>query len=416
MQFMHAHRLATIVSVFLLAVLLLVNCSAPTSNYESKDNVSNSNSDGKTSTFTFFEDFDNWIQKGYVQFAELPTNKSFATEVVVGTGEKYESIQDAFNAGYSCVYLKKQRFNITKPITPPKEDFYIISSGAEIFAVEPVSAIFDIRNIRYAHLDGLFINGNGLAQKCIDGLLTPSQVPDHQIRNCKIWGAKFANVDLTGCEDTLVFNCWIDGRTINDTPDAITEYGIKIGEFCDGYRTCGQINLIHCLVGFHKKADIYAKNIAQLKLANCLLASKNMWSKELDAHIIVEGGTGEDAILPTLELTNCWMENGPGGNVPNILIKNRMMSKLTVVGGMFYTDQSPNIYSPLNPCAETITLLGALFENNPQYSGYNIAAPTKKLVSVGNTYNWHGIDKTSVTAYLIFDRDDEAVETNSGAD
>jgi hypothetical protein len=222
-------------------------------------------------------------------------------------------------------------------------------------------------------------------------------------------------VDLTGCEDSLIFNCWIDGRKINDTPNAITEYGVKIGDLKENYRTGGQINLIHCLMGFHRKADVYAKNIAQLKLANCLLSSKNMWSPELEAHIIVEGGTGENALLPTLEMANCWVENGPEGNVPNILVRNRMMSKLTIMGGIFYTDKSPNIYSQLNPSAETIVLIGALFEHNPQYHGYNIMAPTQKLISIGNTYNWHGIDKTNVTTYLIFDRDNAIIEQNNEA-
>lgn len=295
---------------------------------------------------------------------------------------------------------------------PPQEDFYIIGDGAEIIAVQPVGAIFDVRNVRYAHFDGLFINGNGLAQKCIDASRTPSQVPVHQIRNCKVWGAKIANIDFTGCEDSLIFNCWIDGR--NDTcepPLAITEYGVKIGDFGDGYRTGGQINLIRCLMGFHRKADVFEKNVAQLKLSNCLLSSKNMWSADFEAHIIVEGGTGENLLLPALELTNCWVENGRDGKVPNILIRKRPMSKLTIIGGMFYTDKSPNIYSELKPCAETITLVGALFEHNIEYSGYNIVAPTQKLVSVGNIYNWNGIDKTSVATYVIYDRDNTQIET-----
>jgi hypothetical protein len=403
MRLLHVRRLAMATLFFLLIPLSFIGCSSPVSNYNPNDN---------TSGFTFFEGSDDWIRKGYEQYGEFSLDEFLTAEVVVGVGERYENIQDALNAGYSCIYLKKQRFNITEPITPPKEDFYLISNGAEMFAIKPLSTIFDIRNIRYAHLEGLFINGNGLAQKCIDAMRTPSQVPVHQIRNCKIWGAKSANIDFTGCEDSLIFNCWIDGRKINDTPDAITEYGIKIGEPGDGFRTGGQINLIHCLIGFHRKADLYAKNVAQLKLANCLLSSKNMWSEELEAHIIVEGGTGENALLPTLELTNCWVENGPGGNIPNVLIKNRMMSKLTIVGGVFYTDHSPNIYSPLNPCAETIVLIGALFEHNPQYNGYNIVAATRKLVSIGNTFNWHGIDKTNVATYLIFDRDDTQIETN----
>jgi hypothetical protein len=362
--------------------------------------------------FRFFEDFESWIDEGYGKYGELQMNSSLTAEVVVGEGEDYGSIQEALDAGYTCIYLKKQVFNVTLPIKPPRENFYILGNGAEIVATEPMTAVFDIRNVRYAHLDGLFINGNGLAQKCIDASRTPSQVPVHQIRNCKVWGATRANIDFTGCEDSLIFNCWIDGRKdSSEPPTAITYYGVKVGEFCDGYKTGGQINLIHCLMGFHRKADVFAKNVAQLKLANCLLSSKNMWSNKFEAHVIVEGGTGEGALLPTLEMTNCWVENGPGGNVPNILVRNRMMSKLTIIGGMFYTDQSPNIYSSLSPCAETITLVGALFEHNIQYNGYNIVAPTQKLVSVGNTYNWNGIDTTNVTTYLIYDRDDMQIET-----
>ena len=397
------HRFLAIVTALMLT-LFFTNFLAVTTD---------TSEDIKASNFAFFEDFESWIDQGCQEYGQIYTNKLPTAEVVVGTGEKYTSIQEALDAGYTCIYLKKQRFNISKPIIPPKEDFYIIGSGAEIFAVAPIPAVFDIRHIRYAHMDGLFINGNGLAEKCIDASRTPSQVPVHQILNCKIWGATYVNVDLTGCEDSLLFNCWIDGRRINDTPDALTEYGVKIGEFCDGYKTGGQINLIHCLIGFHRKADVYAKNVAQLKLANCLLASKNMWSTELMAHIIIEGGTGENPLLPTLELTNCWVENGPGGNVPNILIRNRMISRLVITGGMFYTDYSPNIYSALNPCAETVTLVGALFEHNPEYEGYNVVAPTLKLISIGNTYNWHGIDKTQVTTYLIFDKDDEKPQTNT---
>lgn len=404
-----AHHYATNAAFVLLTIFLLINTSSQSTSMSSSGSNGSANSD-------FFKDFDSWIQKGCEQYGEPSTNKSITAEVTVGTGEEYGNIQDALNAGYSCLYLKKQRFNITQPITPPKEDFYIISNGAEIFATEPIHAVFEIHNTRYAHLDGLFINGLGLAEKCIDAMCTPSQVPVHQIRNCKIWGATTANIDLTGCEDSLIFNCWIDGRKINDTPNAITEYGVKIGEQSDGYKTGGQINLIHCLMSFHRNADVFAKNIAQLKLANCLLASKTEWSEELEAHIIVEGGTGENSLQPTLELTSCWLENGHEGNVPNILVQNHLMSKLAIIGGMFYTDKSPNIYSSLNPCAETITIIGALLEHNMQYEGYNVAAPAQKLVSIGNTYNWNGIDKTNLTEYLIFDRDSGKIETNAGHD
>ena len=405
MQLQNLNRLLVVTAICFLTLLLLTDCSVPQS-------APALQSLSEAPRFRFFEDFESWIDEGYGKYGELQMNSSLTAEVVVGEGEDYRSIQEALDAGYTCIYLKKQVFNVTLPIKPPRENFYILGNGAEIVATEPMTAVFDIRNVRYAHLDGLFINGNGLAQKCIDASRTPSQVPVHQIRNCKVWGATYANIDFTGCEDSLIFNCWIDGRKdSSEPPTAIADYGVKVGEFCDGYKTGGQINLIHCLMGFHRKADVFAKNVAQLKLANCLLSSKNMWSNEFEAHVIVEGGTGEGALLPTLEMTNCWVENGPGGNVPNILVRNRMMSKLTIIGGMFYTDQSPNIYSSLSPCAETITLVGALFEHNIQYNGYNIVAPTQKLVSVGNTYNWNGIDTTNVTTYLIYDRDDMQIET-----
>jgi len=375
--------------------------------------ISNNGSPTSSTDFTPYEDFENWIPKGYEKYGTLPMNKSLAIEVMVGTGEKYESIQDALDAGYSCIGLKTQQFNVTQPITPLRDGLCLVGTGAEIIASQPMPSIFDIRNIRYAHLDGIFINGNGLAQKCIDAMRSPSGVPIHQICNCKVWGATTANVDLTGCEDSLIFNCWIDGRKTNDTPTAITKYGVKIGEFCDGYRTGGQLNLIHCLIGFHKMADIYAKNIAQLKLANCLLASKNVWSNVLKAHIIMEGGTGENALMPALELANCWVENGAEGNVPNIFIMNKAISKITILGGMFYTGKSPNIYSPLNPCAQTITLISALLENHPEHNEYNIEAPTAELISLGNTYNGLGINRANVTSYMILDKNDEKIETNA---
>ena len=261
-----AYCLVTTALVLLFLLLSLLSPSAP---------LSNQNSSSETFAPNFFGDFEEWIQKGCEQYGRLPINESLTAEVVVGKNEKFEDIQDALDAGYLCVYLKKQRFNITKSIRPPKEDFYIISNGAEIVAVEPMWAIVDICTVRYAYLDGLFINGNGLAEKCIDALREPSQVPNHQICNCKIWGAKFANIDFTACEDSLIFNCWIDGRKINDTPDAITEYGIKIGEFSDGYKTGGQINLIHCIIGFHRKADIYIKKHCSIEVCELSLGEQN---------------------------------------------------------------------------------------------------------------------------------------------
>ncbi|NWF97292.1 MAG: hypothetical protein HXY34_14230, partial [Candidatus Thorarchaeota archaeon] len=199
----------------LLLILVISDRSPPVHNSVTGGNTSNNEAAN-------LEDFEDWIEKGFEQYGDFSINNSLTAEVVVGAEESYKSIQDAFDSGFSCIYLRKQRFNVTQPIKPPMEDFYLIGDGAEIVATEPMSEIFDISSTRYAHFDGLFINGNGLAEKCINAMRTPSRVPVHQIRNCKIWGATLANVDFTGCEDSLIFNCWIDGRKVNDTPDAIT--------------------------------------------------------------------------------------------------------------------------------------------------------------------------------------------------
>jgi len=404
-------------AVVAFSVLVAVMIIKPTATMSDRKYTADTDTLGSivgngSSALRFLENCSDWIPEGLSQYGESSANASLTAGTIVGKGERYENIQDAFNSGYSCIYLKKQRFNITQPIVPRKENFYVTSNGAEIYATEPMTCVFDIRALRYAHFDDLIINGNGLARKCIDAFRTPSQVPMHQIRNCRIWGATIANIDFTGCEDSLIFNCWIDGRIVNDTPEAITQYGVKLGELYDDSKTGGQVNLIHCLFSFHRQADLYMKCITELKLANCLLASKNEWSSGFEGHIIVDGGS-ENSLRSTLELSNCWIENGPGGNVPNILIRNHPMSKLTIMGGTFYADKIPNIYSSMNPCAETITIIGAFFEHNTQCNDYNVVAATGKLVSVGNTYNWQGIDKTNVSSYLIFDRDDSEIETNT---
>lgn len=51
-----------------------------------------------------------------------------------------------------------------------------------------------------------------------------------------------------------------------------------------------------------------------------------MWSAEFEAHIIVEGGTGENPLTPTLELTNWWVKR-TRGNVSNMLIRNRIIAQ-----------------------------------------------------------------------------------------
>ncbi|MEM3536828.1 MAG: hypothetical protein QXF44_03555, partial [Candidatus Bathyarchaeia archaeon] len=104
MHSLHVRHLAITTLLFLLISLSFVSCSSPLS--------SNSlvQSEG-TSDSSFFENAENWIAEGYGQYGELPLKEPLTAEVVVGAGEEFEDIQEAFDAGYSCIYLKKQRFN-----------------------------------------------------------------------------------------------------------------------------------------------------------------------------------------------------------------------------------------------------------------------------------------------------------------
>jgi len=339
------------------------------------------------------------------------THKHLHPDIVVGTGEDYEDIQTALDDGHKSLFLKRETFNVASPIVPPNEDIYLFSNGAEIKATESMSRLFDIRNIRYAHLEGLFINGNGLAEKCVDGVLDPSGCPMHVIKHCKVWGATKVGVDFTGCEDSTLIDVWIDGRKdTNEPPTVYTEYGLRFGQDGDGYRTGGQVNLWDCKIGFCKKADIYAKNIADLKCHGVLLGSKINWSSVLEAHIILEGGTGEAALWPKLLLEGCWFD-GAIGEKPNILIQNVRAKEVSLVGCSVYGSDAPNIYSTLNPGAEQIVILGGLLERAA--GGPNIQCPAKHIAVLGaDLYGGTGVDKTNVTTYFIMEKDAATIDTN----
>jgi len=67
---------AAIASVFLLMVLLLFGSFTPATNYDYDIDLFSRNFDANASKFTFFEDFETWIQKGYEQYAEPLLNES----------------------------------------------------------------------------------------------------------------------------------------------------------------------------------------------------------------------------------------------------------------------------------------------------------------------------------------------------
>jgi len=149
MQLLHGRCFAVSLGFLIIALVVVIDSFLTASNYKANYDVSQqssqpgisgySNVSAVAPSMSFFQDFESWIESGYKQYGEFTLNDSLTAEVVVGKGEKYENVQDVLDAGYTCIYLKKQRFNITEPIIPPKEDFYIVSNGAEIAAVAYLS-------------------------------------------------------------------------------------------------------------------------------------------------------------------------------------------------------------------------------------------------------------------------------------
>ena len=138
------------------------------------------------------------------------------------------------------------------------------SLATEIRATVDMSSVCNFTGARYAYFNNLFINGYNHADVGLNGKRATSAVPVHKIEHCACWGAKTANIDLTGCEDSTLNDVWLDGRIANDTATAYSNYGLKIGETGDDYRTGGHIKCFDVKSGFHKLADAWLKNIANI--------------------------------------------------------------------------------------------------------------------------------------------------------
>lgn len=213
--------------------------------------------------------------------------------------------------------------------------------------------LIDHRATRYMSINNLHLNGYNNADIVVD-CLHADWVPVQTIRNCQIWGGKTANLDLTGCQDSLVSNVWCDGR-IAEGESPVTEYGVKIGQIAAGGPfTGGKATFVSPFMGYHKKADWFIKNIAGVNIRGGTSASRKDWSAVLEANMIVEGGA---EWWPWINIHSHWMETN---GVPNILIRSIQMDALHITGGdrFIATDTVPNIYAlpALSPAISHLSL------------------------------------------------------------
>jgi hypothetical protein len=255
--------------------------------------------------------------------------------------------------------------------------------------------MFDISATRYIKFRNLYINGYGLADKCINGARTSAAVI-HGIYGCKIWGAITCGVDFTGCEDSMIFDTWVDGRKdLTEPPVLYTNYGIMFGPA----QTGGHVKLINVMIGFCKKADILCHNIRKLDILSSLLASHKTYSAELEANLIIQGGA---EYQPTVSVNHTWIEND--GAVPNILVKTTQGKQLTVMNSLLATGEYPNIYSTLSPALTFLTLVGGALERAGT-SGYHIACPAWHMNILNVEFfggNPAAVDKINVSAVSYY--------------
>jgi hypothetical protein len=318
--------------------------------------------------------------------------KNGLTGKVEYSGTASEVITAVIGSGRR-IFFKKGLYLLESPIVVNVENVTFEGEGwqTEIRASSSMSSMFDISATRYIKFRNLYINGYGLADKCINGARTSASVI-HGIYGCKIWGAITCGVDFTGCEDSIIFDTWIDGRKdLTEPPVVYTSYGIMFGPA----QTQGHVKLINVLVGFCKKADIYANHIRKLDIIGCLMASHKSYSADLEANLIIQGGT---ATLPTVSVNHTWIEND--GAIPNILIKTTQAKQLVVMNSLLATGEHPNIYSTLSPALLFLSVVGSALERGGT-SGYHIACPAWHM-NVLNTEFYAGdpeaVNKVDVSA------------------
>ena len=282
------------------------------------------------------------------------------------------------------------------------------SPATELRARASMDSLLDITGAKLAHFDGVFINGYGLATIPVNGAKASDIPAWHKFHNCRIWGGIDADVDLTGCDDSELYQVWLDGRRAEDAT-LFCDYGLRVGKAGDGGVTA-DVTLEKVYMMFLKKADAYFKNIVQVNIGRSIFASKPEYGPDLIANLLLEGGTGAGAQNPRVSLRDCWFDGGMD-IIPNIVVQNKQITELSMMNCYTQCTNAPNLYSVLNPAMETLEVIGGKMERNA--GGYNIDMYITDAMLMNLAFpTGDGIDKTKLTHYLINQQGAGQIDTN----
>ncbi len=280
------------------------------------------------------------------------------------------------------IFAKAGTYLIDTEITVAMDDFQLTGEGpsTELRASAAINSILNIKNARFAWINNIFLNGYGLATKCIDASHAPTYVPVHNIENCRVWGATSYGIDLSGCEDVTLRSVWFDGRKTQVDPVVVyTDYGLYVNG------GAGNLDLFGCKFMFLEKADAYIIDIREVKFYGALFASKYTYSTALVANVILQGG-GTDWVQALFD--GCWFD-GEMGAKPNILIANYRIESLTLVECEMKGTDAPNIYSTLDPALTSLTILGGRMVRNE--GGYRVDVNASNVVTLNTVMAGEGI-------------------------
>lgn len=276
-------------------------------------------------------------------------------------------------------------------------DFLTIDGrGAIIEADSSISRLLDARNRRFLTICGLTLRGNGLASKLIDLSQSTSRSTINVLQNIRGSGGIGTNLDFTGSEDTLFYDCFFDGRTYEGASSPTTEYGILCGDGATG----GAVWFINCRSGYNKYGDVRLKNIKRCHFIGGLPGAThksigNFSAPYLRANIIIDGSGS--AYNCEVYLKDVWIEGG-GSNVPSILIENGKIGYLVISDSNIINDGFINIYSTLNPAADYIHIKSSNLEHGAG-SAYNIDLYASYAYIDETFLRNGGINKGKLTRY-----------------
>jgi hypothetical protein len=286
------------------------------------------------------------------------------------------------------LYLISSRIDVTKEnITFEGEGW-----GTELRASASMSAMFNIGATRYIRFKNLFINGYGLADKCINAAGSASSPKLHTIEGCKIWGGITCCVDFSGCEDSAIIDTWVDGRRdLTEPPLEFTDYGIYFGTIA----TTGRVELVRLKSMFLKKADVYVKNVSKLDVIGGVLASKGEYSEDFIANMVLDGSGA-------ISLVDSWIENTTAE--PNIFVLNNC-AFLEIISSELHTGGYQNIKADTGKSVDLIAIYGGRIARTG--TGTHVAVPCAHLIVLntdffgGNLPADQRIDLAGVNRYWL---------------